>query len=884
MSLLKEARRNPNVNIREPILEALAKYEGDNDIFLSFTSAFTFNNDSKSEVKSGKERQHKIGINPRSSFNTPLGIYCYPIDYIVEYSNSKGMLTGPYTGSNPWKFLYVLRRNPSGIIETDAQAAPYYEKLKQIVIDDGMKKLVDDAALYAKEKNARGYLWYLAMSYASYISVDNPSRKSPVIWNGLMRKLGIKQFVDRKDEGLIHGNEPTQAVFFSTESFSVVAVYPKMTEDKELTLEGSLHVKDQILEGKFDYRKFNPFWINVMSADRMGDGYYTMVDKLAENLGALQKKTVGQMLNKKFQNGYMTKEMMKLVNKFTPVTIDRNLAYSIYRSQMPLGEIPDYLGRDLSNAEWSLIFKSYSGYSSSTDLKRQLETIEKGSKWVTKEWVTMLLGSLYDAMDHGVPLAGFVIFETMVKLCSDNNIDLDEEIKTELFLASPTLVFEKLGYSPASFKVWYRAARRNSLAMVKDIVPLAFAKVLITESRFRNSDRIDLFERLLEAGGNDEFLVRLLASENGISNAYSAIGLMHDFIIENLDRIVSINPSSLARLNINEKSEWKPSMRTLVKIMQYLSNPKNDINMYLFSLLITHKWAPKDFLVRYLDNDEIMNLLFNYCYSNREFTIIEQFPNKIVDVAQRLYKGYKFTSRHHIEYMFDNYPETKIVWTTTPNKTPFVWELMEEYPELYTNRFLIRELGDSYGTTEKLAELVVAKKINVEVFLGKGHQVAQLLMTMVEKNPRYLLSAMVDPVWQPFPTVSHLVDAGFDLDHLHALKGAKLHADIVFDFFDRMGIVVCGIFEVEPSKAAALATKIIFRTPAAIYQQLFVNELNQADLTAVQKLALDYSQQHKRTVHGLDAFAKAIHNPTPEFLEHVEVLKADLAKDPNQAF
>lgn len=62
----EEARRNPEMNPHIGAWDYVDKYKDDKDVYISFTEI------------------DKIGINPRSKYNTPVGIYTYPLKGFVE--------------------------------------------------------------------------------------------------------------------------------------------------------------------------------------------------------------------------------------------------------------------------------------------------------------------------------------------------------------------------------------------------------------------------------------------------------------------------------------------------------------------------------------------------------------------------------------------------------------------------------------------------------------------------------------------------------------------------------------------------------------------------------------------------------------------------------
>ena len=68
LALLIEARRNPNLNPKVDTTEYLRTKYGNfpKNIFVHFGDV------------------NKVGIHPSSSYNTPNGLYCYPLEYILN--------------------------------------------------------------------------------------------------------------------------------------------------------------------------------------------------------------------------------------------------------------------------------------------------------------------------------------------------------------------------------------------------------------------------------------------------------------------------------------------------------------------------------------------------------------------------------------------------------------------------------------------------------------------------------------------------------------------------------------------------------------------------------------------------------------------------------
>lgn len=59
---VNEKRRNPEQNPKIPLIDKLVKYSNMDDVYVSFRSV------------------NKLGINPKSDYNTPNGIYCYSLE------------------------------------------------------------------------------------------------------------------------------------------------------------------------------------------------------------------------------------------------------------------------------------------------------------------------------------------------------------------------------------------------------------------------------------------------------------------------------------------------------------------------------------------------------------------------------------------------------------------------------------------------------------------------------------------------------------------------------------------------------------------------------------------------------------------------------------
>lgn len=232
-----EARKNPELNpkvsvnqyIDSAIDSAKRLFGSDmSNLFVSFTQL------------------PKLGINPKSIYNTPLGIYSYPGDYIsYRIGREKPMKNLPFAGDQPYAVLFSARGN-NIVLNT---YSPTEEKLCYDKLGDYAKKLPDPkkqliqmfkhagktwieivnklvagAQTEAKHSNIPGgRLWYVTYKLSEYLGTEY-GRKPPIVWNEIFRRvLDIDGCIDT-GAGIIHPSEPTQAVFFSLPRLRVLDI------------------------------------------------------------------------------------------------------------------------------------------------------------------------------------------------------------------------------------------------------------------------------------------------------------------------------------------------------------------------------------------------------------------------------------------------------------------------------------------------------------------------------------------------------------------------------------------------------------------------------------------------------------------------------------
>jgi len=173
---------------------------------------------------------NKLGINPSSKYNTPLGIYSYPITKQIFRLFTKGKL--PFAQDRKYIIVFkpkedknviisLGKKNNGGIDDETYKAAlddlvPELNKFNKWIDDSDLSADEWDAEASGKTNNTGygkaksttnlGKLWYF-----TYLLQNNSKA-----WRTLLQnKLGIDGVVDAAGEGLIHVKERIQGVFFS---------------------------------------------------------------------------------------------------------------------------------------------------------------------------------------------------------------------------------------------------------------------------------------------------------------------------------------------------------------------------------------------------------------------------------------------------------------------------------------------------------------------------------------------------------------------------------------------------------------------------------------------------------------------------------------------
>jgi hypothetical protein len=325
------------VSSTEYIFEKYYKSKNPEDYFISFTAI------------------DKLGINPRSKYETPIGIYTYPVEeFFNQYVGFSGpdKLTdkefkighfAPFAGQHPHVWVVKVNRNAGKFIEDydNYSQKEYDNDVKFIMeeyknkIDYIIRKSINDVDNhhYSLFNNLVNFSTKYADAYSLSKAIESNevsdreledltekvieywaeearhykiklgrmwnitrefSGRDPVKWNKLWRNMGYIGVTDRSGFGFIHPNEKIQALFFLTKAFTVV--------DKVQNIEASIkpeEVDNLTIVRKALSSKIDKFFKKI---DRYFDLYEEFIKELKRFFSSLKKFFEVYNVPKKMKN------------------------------------------------------------------------------------------------------------------------------------------------------------------------------------------------------------------------------------------------------------------------------------------------------------------------------------------------------------------------------------------------------------------------------------------------------------------------------------------------------------------------------------------------------------------------------------------------------
>ena len=212
----------------------------------------------------------KIGINPRSVYSTPVGIYCYPLtkaggepsDILDSIAQTESFDDIPYMKNAPYIYMFEAKNKEKGLIlseytdeqlEADKQKLYAYLKVNNDQItEDVFNAIIKNSNNEARVKTPGGYLWNLTRHSSLILSgtMEIPDVGSSVIEVGDVVSVYNPKFIQYDYAEVLKVYKEAQSGLFQV---------------KYLKADGSKTDREPVVLGKNDglilelYQKGNSF-------------------------------------------------------------------------------------------------------------------------------------------------------------------------------------------------------------------------------------------------------------------------------------------------------------------------------------------------------------------------------------------------------------------------------------------------------------------------------------------------------------------------------------------------------------------------------------------------------------------------------------------------
>lgn len=186
---------NPRYNAVQQ-LKMMTKTASGNNKFISFTKI------------------PKLGLNPNNEHSTPIGIYVYPLNYVVDsIAGGDDFSEIPYASDRPYIYLIELSDSAKVLnITGKTNVSDDTTKLHDYLIQNGYQNLID--ALNFNKVTSAQTLWFCVIKLSKLLAKIRSGSDTTIASILFFKVLGYDAVLD-DGSSTIHTNEPTQAVIFN---------------------------------------------------------------------------------------------------------------------------------------------------------------------------------------------------------------------------------------------------------------------------------------------------------------------------------------------------------------------------------------------------------------------------------------------------------------------------------------------------------------------------------------------------------------------------------------------------------------------------------------------------------------------------------------------
>lgn len=231
--LLVELRSNPSANPKRSPLETLTSIweatpvSDRQKLFVTFTI------------------HKKFGTNPMSQYTTPLGLYSYPLEFVI-----KQKMNVPYANKSP--HMWVFRADDCWNLQGD------YDKKVHLQIERAMKNLDVDPndEFYSAKTNTDIYKAAKSslhdVGFSSKFDPNNKQQNPNIMLRRIFTSAGVSGIVDY-GSGTIYKTEPSQMVYFYVPKLTIVEYISNNFTVKSERPEISTALEPMSFSEYFDY-------------------------------------------------------------------------------------------------------------------------------------------------------------------------------------------------------------------------------------------------------------------------------------------------------------------------------------------------------------------------------------------------------------------------------------------------------------------------------------------------------------------------------------------------------------------------------------------------------------------------------------------------------
>jgi hypothetical protein len=215
---LFELRREPHKNVRQSTRDLLLKYADVEGTTVSFSPI------------------NKIGVHPKSNWDTPNGVYAYQIDeFKSAIERAKPHLVTsvfPFGETRPYIFILQSTYNNPLVLSNEINASLFNEQLKQVLKMTNLRESVVNLIVTNAGENSGTNSQELYTIVRQLCSREYGRTSATNIMNKMLRRLGYDAVIDNGSGVLYDSSEPIQIVYLTPKAYKILKSFHNDTLER----------------------------------------------------------------------------------------------------------------------------------------------------------------------------------------------------------------------------------------------------------------------------------------------------------------------------------------------------------------------------------------------------------------------------------------------------------------------------------------------------------------------------------------------------------------------------------------------------------------------------------------------------------------------------